>query len=76
MQCNALTGTEHSRQILKEMQNCVDGKSILAVLEQIHMKVPIEQRKLWETVEDKIKAGVSKKKVAYCILGTHVVQEH
>ena len=55
--------TEHSRQITKEMQNCVDEKSILAVLEQIHMKVPIEQRKLWETVGDEIKVGVSKKNV-------------
>ena len=55
-------GTEHSRQITKEMQNCVDEKSILAVLEQIHMKVPIEQRKLWETVGDETKEGVSAKK--------------
>ena len=44
------------------MQNCVDEKSILAVLVQIHMKVPIEQRKLWETVGDEIKVGVSEKK--------------
>ena len=43
-------GTEHSRQITKEMQNYVDEKSILAVLEQIHVKTPIDQRKLWETV--------------------------
>ena len=59
------------------MQNCVDEKSILAVLEQIHMKLPMEQRKLWETVGDETKVGGSeKKKVAYCILGTHTVQEH
>ena len=69
-------GMKHSRRITKEMQNCVDEKSILAVLEQIHMKVPIEQRKVWETVRDKFEIGVSKKKVAYCILGTHTVQEH
>ena len=52
---------EHSRRITKEMQNCVDEKSILAVLEQIHLKLPIEQRKLWETVGDEIKVGVSEK---------------
>ena len=38
--------TEHSRRITKEMQNCVDEKSILAVFEQIHVKTPIDQRKL------------------------------
>ena len=43
------------------MQNCVDEKSILAVLEQIHLKVPIEQRKLWETVGDETKVGVKEK---------------
>ena len=69
-------GTEHSRQITKEMQNYVDEKSISAVLEQIHVKTPIDQRKLWETVGDEIKVDVSGKKVAYCILGTHTVQEH
>ena len=40
----------------------VDEKSILAVLEQIHVKTPIDQRKLWETVENEIKVGVSGKK--------------
>ena len=50
-------GTEHSRRITKEMQNCVDEKSILAVLEQIHSKLPMEQRKLWETVGDETKVG-------------------
>ena len=60
----------------KEMQNCIDEKSILAVLEQIHSKLPMEQRKLWETVGDETKVGGSEKKVAYCILGTHTVQEH
>ena len=44
------------------MQNCVDEKSILAVLEQLHLKLPIEQRKLWKTVGDEIKVGVSEKK--------------
>ena len=59
------------------MQNCVDEKSILAVLEQIHLKVPIGQkRKLWETVGDETKVGVREKKAAYCILGTHTVQKH
>ena len=59
------------------MQNCVDEKSILALLEEIHVKTPIDQRKLWETVGNEIKLCMSgKKKVAYCILGTHTVQEH
>ena len=44
------------------MQNCVDEKSILALLEQIHVKTPIDQRKLWETVGNEIKVGVSGKK--------------
>ena len=48
----------------------------MAVLEQIHVKTPIDQRKLWETVGNEMKVGVSGKKVAYCILGTHMVQEH
>ena len=68
--------TEHSRRITKEMQNCVDEKSILAVLKQIHTKLPMEQRKLWETAGDETKVCGSEKKVAYCILGTHMVQEH
>ena len=58
------------------MQNCVDEKSISAVLEQIHSKLPMEQRKLWETVGDETKVGGGEKKVAYCILGTYTVQEH
>ena len=45
------------------MQNCVDEKSILAVLEQIHLKLPIEQRKLWQTVGDETKVGASEKKM-------------
>ena len=52
-------GTEHSRRITKEMQNCIGEKSILAVLEQIHVKTPIDQRKLWETVGNEIKVCVS-----------------
>ena len=40
------------------------------------MKIPMEQRKLWETVGGEKKVGVSEKKVAHCILGTHTVQEH
>ena len=44
------------------MQNCVDEKSILAVLEQIHSKLPMEQRKLWETVGDETKVGGSEEK--------------
>ena len=55
-------GREHSRRITKEMQNCIDEKSILAVLEQIHSKLPMEQRKLWETVGGEVKVGVSDKK--------------
>ena len=44
------------------MQNCVDEKSILAVFEQIHSKLPMEQRKLWETVGDEKKwVGVKEK---------------
>ena len=58
------------------MQNCIDEKSISAVLEQIHSKLPMEQRKLWETVGDETKVGGGGKKVAYCILGTYTVQEH
>ena len=58
------------------MQICTDEKSVLAVLEQIHSKLPMEQRKLWETVGDEKKVGGSEKKVAYCIFGTHTVQEH
>ena len=46
------------------MQNCVDEKSILAVLEQIHMKVPIEQRKLWETVGNEIKVQLATSSLA------------
>ena len=60
--CLQYDGTEHSRRITKEMQNCVDEKSILAVLEQIHSKLPMEQRKLWETVGDETKVGGSEKK--------------
>ena len=52
------------------------GVSFFAVLEQIHLKIPIEQRKLWETVGDETKVGVREKKAAYCILGTHTVQKH
>ena len=33
----------------KEMQNYTVEKSILAVFEEIHMKVSFEQRKLMET---------------------------
>ena len=46
----------------KEMQNCIDEKSISAVLEQIHSKLPMEQRKLWETVGDETKVGGGGKK--------------
>ena len=46
----------------KEMQNCVDEKSILAVLEQIHSKLPMKQRKLWETVGDETKEVGAEKK--------------
>ena len=34
----------------------------IGCLEQIHLKVPIEQRQLWETVGDETKVGVSAKK--------------
>ena len=43
------------------MQNYTGDKSMLAVLEQIHVKVPIEQRKLWETVGDETKVGFREK---------------
>ena len=58
------------------MQNYIGDKSMLAVLEQIHVKVPIEQRKLWETVGDETKVGFREKEAPYSILGTHRVLEH
>ena len=53
---------DDEEELQKKYKICTDEKSILAVLEQIHLKVPIEQRKLWETVGDETKVGVSAKK--------------
>ena len=44
-----------------EIQNYTGDKSDLAILEQIHWKLPIEQWKLWETVGDGKKVGESEK---------------
>ena len=53
---------DDEEELQKKYKICTDEKSILAVLEQIHSKLPMEQRKLWETVGDETKVGVSAKK--------------